>query len=105
MLTRLISILALLAASAGVAFAQVEVNKADKAALDSIKGIGPKMSQEILDERTQHGDFKDWTDFQSRIKGVKEKKAQALSKAGLQINGKAKDGADAALAKAPKAGK
>lgn len=71
----------------GLAFAQVEVNKADQAALDGIKGIGPKTSKTILDERKKGGDFKDWADFQKRVKGVGEKSAMKLSGAGLTVNG------------------
>ena len=86
----------------GFAFAQVDINKADQAALDGIKGIGPKMSQKILDERKKGGDFKDWNDVQTRVKGIKEKSAVRLSAAGLTVNGQAKNGAPVA-ASAPAA--
>jgi competence protein ComEA len=79
----------------GFAFAQVDVNKADAAALDGVKGIGPSMSKVILDERSKGGPFKDWADFQKRVKGVGDKRAAKLSEAGLQVNGKAKPGAAA----------
>lgn len=73
----------------GVAFAaDVEINKADQAALDGIKGIGPSLSKAIVEERKK-GDFKDWSDVEKRVKGVKEKKAQKLSEAGLRVNGQA----------------
>jgi competence protein ComEA len=92
MIKKLILAVAALAASMGVAFAQVDVNKADAAALDSVKGVGPSMSKTIIDERAK-GEFKDWGDFQKRVKGVGEKRAAKLSEAGLQVNGKSKDGA------------
>ena len=92
MIKKLILAVAALAASMGIAFAQVDVNKADAAALDSVKGIGPSMSKTILDERAK-GEFKDWADFQKRVKGVADKRAAKLSEAGLQVNGKSKDGA------------
>jgi competence protein ComEA len=76
------------------AFAQVDVNKGDAAALDSIKGIGPAKSKQIIDERTKGGDFKDWADFQKRVKGIGDKSSAKLSQAGLQVNGKSKEGAD-----------
>lgn len=76
-------------------FAQVDINKADQAALDGIKGIGPKMSQKILDERKKGGEFKDWNDVQGRVKGIKEKSAVRLSSAGLTVNGQSKNGAPA----------
>jgi len=75
--------------SAGLAFAQADVNKADQAALDGIKGIGPAMSKRILDERKK-GEFKDWSDFETRVKGVGEKSAVKLSDAGLTVNGQAR---------------
>jgi competence protein ComEA len=77
----------------GLAFAQVEVNKADQAALDGVKGIGPKMSRTILAERKNSGDFKDWADFERRVKGVGAKSADKLSQAGLTVNGQAKPNA------------
>jgi competence protein ComEA len=76
------------------AFAQVDVNKADQAALDGIKGIGPAKSKMILEERTKGGQFKDWADFEKRVKGIGAKNSVKLSQAGLQVNGQAKSGAE-----------
>lgn len=87
MMKKLLLAVATLAATMGIAFAQVDVNKADQAALDSIKGVGPKMSSTILDERKKGGEFKDWADFEARVKGVGEKNAVRLSDAGLTVNG------------------
>ncbi len=98
MFKKLILAVAAMIATMGFAFAQVDVNKADAAALDSVKGIGPAMSKTILDERKKGGDFKDWADFQKRVKGVADKKAAALSEAGLQVNGQARPGAAASAA-------
>ena len=92
MIKKLMLALATLVATTGFAFAQVDVNKADAAALDGIKGVGPSMSKAIIDERGK-GEFKDWADFQKRIKGVGDKRAAKLSQAGLQVNGKSLDGA------------
>jgi competence protein ComEA len=107
MITKLLLAAAMLAASMGAAVAQVDVNKADAAALDGVRGVGPSMSKAILAERTRGGDFKDWADFQKRVKGVKDKKAIAFSQAGLQVNGKPKEGAEmkAQEPKQPKADK
>jgi competence protein ComEA len=91
MIKKLMLAIAALVASTGFAFAQVDVNKADAAALDGVKGVGPSMSKAILDERSK-GEFKDWADFQKRVKGVGDKRAAKLSEAGLQVNGKAKEG-------------
>jgi competence protein ComEA len=79
-----------LAVIAGYAMAQVDVNKADQAALDGIKGIGPAKSSLILEERKK-GAFKDWGDFESRVKGIGGKSAIRLSDAGLTVNGKPRD--------------
>jgi competence protein ComEA len=92
MIKKLMLAIATLVASTGFAFAQVDINKADAAALDGVKGVGPSMSKAILDERSK-GEFKDWADFQKRVKGVGDKKAAKLSEAGLQVNGKGKEGA------------
>ncbi len=79
----------------GIAFADVEVNKADQSALDGVKGIGPTISKAIIAERTKNGDFKDWADFQKRVKGIGDKNSTKLSQAGLVVNGQAKPGASA----------
>lgn len=99
MFKKLLLGIATLAATMGFAFAQVDVNKADAAALDSVKGIGPAKSTAILEERKK-GAFKDWADFEQRVKGVGGKNAAKLSAAGLQVNGKAKEGVKAAPAAA-----
>jgi len=92
MLKKLLLAVATLVATMGFAFAQVDVNKADQAALDSVKGIGPAKTKAILEERKK-GEFKDWADFEQRVKGIGGKNAIKLSEAGLQVNGKSKDGA------------
>jgi competence protein ComEA len=92
MMKKLMLAIATMVATMGFAFAQVDVNKADVAALDSVKGVGPKMSKAILDERAK-GEFKDWADFEKRVKGVGDKSSAKLSAAGLQVNGKSKEGA------------
>ena len=102
MIKKLMLAVAAMIASMGFAFAQVDVNKGDAAALDSIKGVGPAMSKAILDERSK-GEFKDWPDFQKRVKGVGEKRALKLSEAGLQVAGKSLDGAAAKPAVAKQA--
>jgi competence protein ComEA len=72
--------------AAAVAMAAVDVNKATEAELDAMKGIGPTTSKAILAERKK-GDFKDWSDFIKRVKGVGEKKAEQFSKEGMTVNG------------------
>lgn len=94
MIKKLLLAIATVVMTIQLAFAQVDVNKADAAALDSIKGIGPAKSKQIIEERTKGGDFKDWADFQKRVKGIGDKSSAKLSQAGLQVNGKSKEGAD-----------
>ncbi|OWW20420.1 ComEA family DNA-binding protein [Noviherbaspirillum denitrificans] len=101
MLKRLLFMFAALWMSVGLAFAQVDVNTADASALDSIKGIGPKISKTIVDERNKNGKFKDWNDFESRVKGIGDKSATKMSEAGLTIDGKSKPGTTTA-SKQPK---
>jgi len=72
---------------AGTAFAAVDVNKASAAELDGIKGIGPAMSEKIINER-KTSEFKDWNDFINRVGGVGEKTAARFSAEGLTVNGK-----------------
>ena len=84
MLKKILAVLALLYAAA--AFAAVDVNTAKAAELDGIKGIGPVMSQRILDERKK-GKFKDWPDLVARVKGMGDSSAAKLSAEGLTVNG------------------
>lgn len=93
MIKKILLAVATLIATMTFALAQVEVNKADVSALDSVKGIGPAKSKAIIDERAKGGDFKDWADLEKRVKGIREKTAAKLSEAGLQVNGKSLDGA------------
>ncbi len=77
----------------GAAFAAVEINTADQAALDSITGIGPATSKAILEARKKGGNFKDWADLQARVKGIGDKNSVKLSAAGLLVNGQSHQGA------------
>ena len=104
MIKKLLLAVATLIATMGFAFAQVDVNKADVAALDAVKGIGPKTAKAIVDERTKGGAFKDWADFEKRVQGVGPKNAKKLSGNGLMVGGKAMEGAEM-TAVAPKAAK
>lgn len=92
MLKKLLLVLVGTLAAASMAFAAVDVNKADQAALDSIKGIGPSLSSAILEERKK-GNFKDWNDLQTRVKGIGDKSSGKFSDAGLTVNGASKPGA------------
>ncbi len=87
MFKKIILAASLMFAVIGSSFADVDVNKADQAGLNAIRGIGPKLSKTIVDERAKGGSFKDWADFESRVKGIGDKNAVSLSAAGLVVNG------------------
>ena len=89
MLKKLLLTLGGMLIAMNMAFAAVDVNKADQAALDSIKGIGPALSSAILEERKK-GNFKDWNDLQTRVKGIGDKSSVKFSDAGLTVNGTSK---------------
>ena len=84
------------------AFAAVDVNRADRAELESVKGIGPSLSAKILDAR-KTGTFKNWADMVERISGVGPGNAARLSQAGLTVAGSPFDAT--AVAVAPAKGK
>ena len=92
MFKKLLFVVAAMVMMMGAAFADVDVNKADQAALDGIKGIGPAKSIAIIAERSKNGTFKDWSDFETRVKGIGDKNSVKLSAAGLTVNGQPKPG-------------
>ena len=63
----------------------LEVNTANEAELDSVRGLGPASTARILKAREQ-GQFKDWADLMQRVKGIKAGSAAKLSAAGLTVN-------------------
>lgn len=68
------------------AWAAVDVNKADQAQLETVKGIGPAMSSRVLEAR-KSAPFKDWNDLIDRVQGIGPAKAGKLSAEGLTVNG------------------
>lgn len=93
MIRKLMWAVAALVAATGVALAApVDVNRADAKALDAVQGLGPAKVKAIIDERSKNGEFRDWGDLEKRVKGIGGKAAARLSKAGLVVNGKAKEG-------------
>jgi competence protein ComEA len=75
-------------------FAAVDVNKANAAELDGIKGIGPSLSGKILKERNK-GNYKDWPDLMHRVSGMGEKSSAKFSEQGLTVNGAGYQGSSA----------
>lgn len=73
-----------LAFFAAAAFASVDINKANQAELEAVKGLGTVTAGKIIDERKK-GAFKDWADVQQRMHGIKDARAAKLSNAGLTV--------------------
>lgn len=70
---------------------QIDLNKATETELDALKGIGPVLSKQVIDERKK-APFKDWSDVTSRVKGIGDQKALSLSQQGVRVQGNAFDG-------------
>lgn len=63
----------------------LEINQANEAELDSVRGLGPAATARILQAREQ-GEFKNWADLMQRVKGIKPRTAAKLSEDGLTVN-------------------
>jgi competence ComEA-like helix-hairpin-helix protein len=87
MLKKLLMLWVAIMLSIGAAVAAVDVNTADQAALESVKGLGPVKSKAIIDERTKNGPYKDADDLATRVKGLGTKSVANLEAAGLTIGG------------------
>lgn len=66
----------------------VNINTATSTELQTIKGIGEKTAQRIIDERTRGGDFESAEDLSVRIKGLGKKRTDKLIESGLIIGAK-----------------
>ena len=66
----------------------LDINQANEAELDRIKGMGPSLSAKVLTARAQ-GPFKDWADLMQRVSGIRQNKARQFSEQGLTVNGQA----------------
>ena len=64
----------------------LEINQANEAELDSIKGMGPAMTRKVLAARTEKL-FMNWKDLMSRVAGIGTAKAQQFSDQGVLVNG------------------
>jgi competence protein ComEA len=87
------------------AHAATDVNKASRAELEAIPGVGPALSGKILEAR-RSGEFRNWDDLVERVSGIGPGSAARLSKAGLTVGGAAYSGGDKPAAqgsRAPKA--
>ena len=66
----------------------LDINQANEAELDSVKGMGPVLSAKVLKARS-NGPFKDWQDLMQRVSGIRQNKAQQFSEQGLTVDGQA----------------
>ena len=64
----------------------LEINQANEAELDSIKGMGPAMTRKLLNARAEKP-FINWKDLMSRVTGIGKNKAQQFSDQGVLVNG------------------
>jgi competence protein ComEA len=78
--------LLVLGAWAPGSIAALELNNAPQADLEMVKGIGPALSQRIIDERRK-APFKDWADALSRVSGLGSHLARQLSHQGVVVDG------------------
>jgi competence protein ComEA len=67
--------------------AAVDANSGNRAQLEQLRGIGPPLAEALLAERERNGAYKDWADLMSRVSGIRDAKARALSAAGLTVSG------------------
>lgn len=70
---------------------QIDLNKATEIELDGLKGVGPVLTKEVMNERKK-APFKDWEDATSRVKGLGPQKASSLSAQGVRVQGSAYTG-------------
>lgn len=80
----------------------LDVNQASAQQLETIRGIGPRTAEIIVNERERGGRFDSFEDLAERVRGIGEKKARALEAAGLQV-GEGDAAANATGAAAPAA--
>jgi len=66
----------------------LDINQANEAELDSVKGMGPSLSAKVLTARSQ-GPFKDWSDLMQRVSGIRQHKAKQFSDQGLTVDNQA----------------
>ena len=64
----------------------LDINQANEAELDSLKGMGPSLSAKVLAVRAQ-GPFLSWQDLMQRVSGLRQAKAQQFSEQGLTVQG------------------
>ena len=74
-------------AAVSLSWAQVDINTASEAQLQTVKGIGAARAKQIVEERTKNGAFKSSADLATRVKGIGDKSATKLISNGLSVPG------------------
>lgn len=64
----------------------LELNQANEAELDALRGMGPSLNRRVREARAQRA-FSDWNDLQQRVSGIGAHKARAFSEQGLTVQG------------------
>lgn len=73
-------------ACACLSVSALEINQANEAELDRIKGMGPAMTRKVLIARAEKP-FTNWKDLMLRVSGIGKAKAQQFSDQGVVLNG------------------
>jgi len=84
-----------LVAAISSAYAAVDVNTGNEAALESISGIGASKARAIVREREANGPYKDADDLATRISGLGTKSIERLKQNNLTIGGGGSGGGNA----------
>jgi competence protein ComEA len=78
----------------------LELNRASRAELESLPGIGPALAERLLQARAQ-AEFRSWAELQARVSGIGPVLARRLSAQGLRIEGLPFEGAPARPSSSP----
>ncbi|PRY99299.1 competence protein ComEA [Jezberella montanilacus] len=63
----------------------MDVNTASITELQTLRGLGPRTAQIIVQERDRAGKFESLQDLSDRVKGLGQKRLQSLQAAGLMV--------------------
>ena len=63
----------------------IDVNTASQTQLQTVKGVGPRTAQIIVQERVRAGNFESLEDLSDRVRGIGVKKLQAMQAGGLRV--------------------
>lgn len=66
----------------------LDINQANEAELDSLKGMGPALTANVLQARAQ-APFTSWDDVAQRVSGMGPRQLKRFAQQGLTVNGQA----------------